>query len=200
MKADAAHNIVVLAAGGSTRLGRSKQLLTRNGEALVARSVRLAQETLPHRLLLIVGAQADEVIAAAHDPHVEVLINPHWREGLASSLRYAACALAQESAPTVILGCDQPALEVEHLRMLIAGFQRSGCAVTRYAQVRGLPAMVPAELLARALSLQGDVGLRAVLRERGEDAVFQMEAPELGLDVDTAEDLAQARARGWVDT
>jgi molybdenum cofactor cytidylyltransferase len=191
------HNVVILAAGGSARLGQAKQLLRRDGETLVARMVRLAEATRPTRLMMVVGAQADAVIAAVHDPHLEVLINPQWQEGLASSLRYAACALARESAPTMILGCDQVALELPHLLRLIDGYAARGCAVTRLGDVRGLPVMVPAEVLSRALDLSGDVGLRAVLRERAH--VFELDAPELALDVDTAEDVALARERRWLD-
>lgn len=191
------HNVVILAAGGSARLGQPKQLLRRDGETLVARMVRLAEATRPTRLLMVVGAQADAVIGAVHEPHLEVVINPQWQEGLASSLRYAACALARESAPTLILGCDQVALELPHLLRLVDGYAAAGCAVTRWGEVRGLPVMVPAGVLAGALELQGDVGLRGVLRERGE--VFEVEAGELGLDVDTGEDVVLARGRGWLD-
>lgn len=191
------HNVVILAAGGSTRLGQPKQLLRRDGETLVARTVRLAEATRPTRLMMVVGAHAEAVIGAVHEPHLEVLINPQWQEGLASSLRYAACALAKETAPTLILGCDQVALELEHLLRLVDGYAATGCAVSRLGEVRGLPAMVPADVLSCALQLQGDVGLRTVLRERSE--VFALEAPELQLDVDTPEDVALAQARGWLE-
>ena len=52
-----AHDAVVLAAGGSRRLGQPKQLLTRDGETLVHRGVRLAMETAPRRLLVIVAGK-----------------------------------------------------------------------------------------------------------------------------------------------
>lgn len=191
------HNVVILAAGGSVRLGQPKQLLRRGGESLVARMVRLAEATRPTRVMMVVGAHADAVIGAVHEPHLEVLINPQWQEGLASSLRYAACALARESAPTLILGCDQVALESDHLLRLIDGYAARGCAVTRLGEVRGLPVMVPADVLAKALELRGDVGLRAVLRERAR--IFELDAAELGLDVDTPEDVETARMRGWLD-
>lgn len=191
------HNVVILAAGGSTRLGQPKQLLRRDGETLVARTVRLAEATRPTRLMMVVGAHADAVMGAVHEPHLEALINPQWQEGLASSLRYAACALAKESAPTLILGCDQVALELEHLLRLVDGYAATGCAVTRLQEVRGVPAMVSADLLARALELSGDVGLRGVLRLQAN--AFELDAPELALDVDTAEDVVLARARGWLD-
>ena len=54
-----AHVAVLLAAGGSTRLGQPKQLLTRDGEPLVRRMARLLSHTSPRRLYVIVGAHYD---------------------------------------------------------------------------------------------------------------------------------------------
>ncbi len=60
----ATHAVVVLAAGGSTRLGQPKQLLTRQGETLVRRVVRLALEFAPSQVLVVVGANAQAVTSS----------------------------------------------------------------------------------------------------------------------------------------
>ena len=62
-----AHAAVVLAAGGSTRLGRPKQLLTRDGETLVHRAARLAIATGATRVLVVTGAQRGEQAADEAD-------------------------------------------------------------------------------------------------------------------------------------
>ena len=54
----ATHAVVVLAAGGSTRLGQPKQLLTQQGETLVHGVVRLSLELAPSQVLVVVGALA----------------------------------------------------------------------------------------------------------------------------------------------
>ena len=84
---------VVLAAGGSTRLGRPKQLLTREGETLVHRAARLALASGASRVLVVVGAKADDVARAVSDLTVECVVNAQWRTGLAGSVRIAAEAL-----------------------------------------------------------------------------------------------------------
>mgnify|MGYP006198170919 CR=1 FL=1 len=99
---------VVLAAGGSTRLGRPKQLLTRDGETLVHRAARLAVASGAARVRVIVGAHADDVVAAVRDLPVECLVNPRWNEGLAGSVRVAVNALAAHDRATLLLTCDQP--------------------------------------------------------------------------------------------
>ena len=115
------HVAVVLAAGGSRRLGQPKQLLKRDGETLVHRAVRLALETKPQRVLLVVGGHAQAMRDAVADLDVEVVMNAGWEEGLASSVRAAAVALAGNQARCLLLACDQPALQHSHLQQLLEG-------------------------------------------------------------------------------
>jgi molybdenum cofactor cytidylyltransferase len=205
-----AHVAVVLAAGGSRRLGFPKQRLRRDGETLVARAVRLAQATAPRRVLLVLGANAGELRAALAEAAgsdkddvgaCDVLENPAWSDGLSSSLRCAALALAGDDAPVLLLGCDQPALESHHLESLLvlAAAAESGCAATRYDDALGLPALVTAALLQQATTLSGDRGLRGPLNALGRDRVGALHAPELALDLDTVDDVQRAIASGLLD-
>lgn len=197
------HTAIVLAAGGSTRLGRPKQLLTRDGEALVHRAVRLAAATRPARLVVVTGAHAHEVAAAlqviAVDTRMELVANPAWAQGLSTSLAAAANALHDVDAPALILVCDQPALQERHLRALLDGaaHSASGCAATRHGDRPGVPAVVSAELLRGATDLRGDVGLGARLSAL--DGVWILDAQELALDLDTPADVALAVSQGWLD-
>ena len=197
------HVAIVLAAGGSARLGHPKQLLTRDGEALVHRAVRLAAATHPARLLAVTGAHAHDVEAMlqviAVDYRLELVANPDWERGLSTSLAAAASALHDVDAPALILVCDQPALQEHHLRELLVGaaHSRPGCAATRHGERLGVPAVVSAELLQGARQLRGDVGLGARLGAL--DGVWTLDAPELALDLDTPDDVSEAVARGWLD-
>ena len=197
-----AHNALVLAAGGSTRLGRLKQLLRRNDETLVHRAVRLALATQPSRTLVICGGNAEDVCAAISDLPVEVLFNPDWREGLASSLRLAAAALADDERPALIIGCDQPALEHDHLQRLLEGAagSSSGCAASRHGDAPGIPVVADASLLRDVGVLQGDRGLRGLLRALPADFLYLLEAPELEFDLDTLGDVEEAVRRGLIDS
>lgn len=195
------HAAIVLAAGGSRRLGRPKQLLRRDGETLVHRMARLAMETVPDRLLVICGGYADEVSAAVDDLPVELLINTQWQDGLGSSLRVAASALARHAGPTLILSCDQPALAVPHLVELLGLAQGapSGCAATVHGERIGIPVVVSAPVLRTAYSLRGDHGLGEVLNAFPRDGLAMMMAPELQDDLDTEDDVVAAIAKGWLD-
>nr|WP_298134589.1 nucleotidyltransferase family protein [uncultured Pseudoxanthomonas sp.] len=194
------HAAVVLAAGGSTRLGRPKQLLTREGETLVHRAARLALASGASRVLVVVGAQADDIARAVSDLPVECVVNTQWCAGLAGSVRVAAEALAMHAEATLLLTCDQPALEVVHLLELLEASRRasSGCAATRLGDRIGIPAVVAAAMLRAALAVQGDRGLRDVLNAEDAD-VIACEAPDLAHDIDVPDDIAAAIAKGWLD-
>ncbi|WP_226469401.1 nucleotidyltransferase family protein [Luteimonas panaciterrae] len=197
----ASHAAIVLAAGGSRRLGRPKQLLRRADETLLHRAARLASGTNPQRLLVVLGAHRDACELALADIACEIVINEDWQSGMASSLRAAAAALVGHRAPTLILACDQSALEITHLQQLLTGAASasSGCAATSHADKRGVPAVVTPSLLAEAARLQADHGLGGRLRLLPDDAVWTLRAPDLEFDLDTEADVESAIARGWLD-
>ena len=195
------HVAVVLAAGGSRRLGQPKQLLRRDAETLVHRAVRLALETKPQRVLLVVGGRAQAVRDAVAGLGVEVIMNPGWEEGLARSVRAAAVALAGSQAGCLLLACDQPALQRPHLQQLLEGaaVSASACAATVHGEALGIPVVVSPVVLAQARELVGDRGLRAILQRLPRDSVHWLEASELQFDLDTPADVQAAIERGWLD-
>lgn len=195
----ATHAAVVLAAGGSTRLGRPKQLLTRDGETLVHRAARLALASGAARVLVVVGARAEDVAAAVDDLPVERVVNARWNEGLAGSLRSAADVLATHDHATLLLTCDQPALEIAHLQALLDAAQlaASDSAATRFGDRIGIPAVVAPALLRAARAVQGDRGLRDVLNTT--EGVACCDTPDLAHDIDTPDDITAAIAKGWLD-
>lgn len=152
-----AHVAVVLAAGGSRRLGRPKQLLTRAGEPLLRRSARLALASGAARTVVVLGAEPDAMTVALFGLDLECVLNPDWADGLAGSLRCAARALGADAAAVLVLGCDQPALEADHLQRLLHGATTaaSGCAATVHGDEFAFDARVgPASAVATAADAQ----------------------------------------------
>lgn len=196
------HVAVVLAAGGSRRLGRAKQLLTIAGETLVHRAVRMAIATGATRTLVVTGAHADAVAAAVADLHCDVVFNPRWENGLAGSVACAGRALAASEHRVLILGCDQPRLDGAHLQRLLqaAAAHVPPHAASVYDGNLGSPTIVPAAWLLPIKVDDGDAGLRRRLRAAARDDVACVIAPELADDIDTPEQLAAAIAAGWIDS
>jgi molybdenum cofactor cytidylyltransferase len=179
---------VVLAAGASTRLGELKQLVMLANETLLERAARMAREAGCSPVIVILGAEAEAVRARSSLGDAVIVVNGGWEEGMASSVRLGVqtCRLiAGEAEGIVLMTCDQPAVTVQHLQLLMTGGE---VKASRYAGRNGVPAFFPAQSFNELLSLTGDVGARTLLASA--DAV---ELPDGDLDVDTAEDLARAR-------
>lgn len=195
------HAAIVLAAGGSTRLGTPKQLLTIDGETLGHRSARLALASGARRVLVIGGAHADAVHASVADLPVEWVCNAAWQDGLASSVRLGAHALAAHDDATLVIACDQPRLTGAHIDHLLeaASVASSGCAASRHAGRPGIPAVLAPRVLQKAHALRGDRGFRDVLTALPPQALAWLDAPELDFDLDTPADVAHAIAQGWID-
>ncbi|ATE73681.1 nucleotidyltransferase family protein [Lysobacter capsici] len=200
-RAAASHAAVVLAAGASRRLGRPKQLLTRDGETLLHRAARLAAASGALRSVVVLGARREAMQAAVAGLDLECVFNPDWEQGLSSSLRAAARALEDFDGPVLVLGCDQPALDGAHLSALIAGASWSpgACAATVHGGALGIPALIPPALWRQSTGLHGDRGFGAALARQLPGAVWRLQAPELEWDLDTPADVAVAIERGWID-
>jgi CTP:molybdopterin cytidylyltransferase MocA len=179
---------VVLAAGASRRLGRPKQEVIIGGETLLQRAVRLAREASLSPIIVVTRADTDYSKALRSGGPVLIGINLEADEGIASSIRCGiSLASSHDVAGAVILSCDQPALRAEHLRGLIEDKGRiTGSA---YAGSIGVPAYFPAATFPLLLQLRGDAGARRFLTNAR--AIL---AEDLRLDVDTEQDLADARA------
>lgn len=175
---------VVLAAGGSTRLGEPKQLVMLAGESLLERAVRTAREAGCAPVVVVLGSEANRVRARCDLSDEVVVVNEAWGEGMASSIRAGVSALPGADG-VVVLTCDQPSVTAEHLRALMATGEVTASA---YAGQRGVPAYFPAVLLGELMNLGGDAGARDLLRSA--------QAVELvggELDVDTAADMTEAK-------
>jgi molybdenum cofactor cytidylyltransferase len=78
---------IILAAGESRRFGRPKQLLPWRGEPFVRAVAKTALETGLSPVIVVTGAYSGEVASAVHDLPVQVVHNPEWQSGQASSIR-----------------------------------------------------------------------------------------------------------------
>ena len=176
---------VILGAGFSRRLGRPKQTLILGGQSLLMRTVAVAQAARLRPIIAVVQEdcplipklQAADVISV---PNVEAA------EGMASSVRLGVrVALMHSAVGVVLMACDQPALTPTHLAHLTVDLERM--AGSRYAGQIGGPAYFPASTYDRLLTLRGDVGARALLRD-----AYAVSNEALALDIDTEEDLRLA--------
>ena len=184
--------IVVLAAGGSRRLGQPKQLLSVLGEPLLRRVVRMAADAEPDHLVVVLGSNACECLAAIKDCGADIIVNPFWECGLAGSVRLGVERAEEVGADAVLLLlADQPLLDSTVIRRFLvrANGQTDLIIAARYDGVLGAPMMFGSDWFAQLKKLEGDQGARSLVpKERG--GVEIIDWSEGAIDVDTPEDLA----------
>jgi CTP:molybdopterin cytidylyltransferase MocA len=183
---------VVLAAGGSTRFGSTKQLLIHDGERLVRRAAKAALDAGARPVMVVLGADAPIVAPELSKlRHVRTVINPHWETGLASSLATGLRALMEIAGCDAVLVtlADQPNVDAAALKKLIAAFDSEHRIVaSAYSGIIGVPAIFGCEHVADLMRIKGDSGAGKWLREHP-DKVTTVDLPEAEADIDTVEDL-----------
>lgn len=194
---------ILLAAGGSTRLGRPKQLLRLpgfGGETLLDRAVSLTRASGASPIFVILGAHAEEIHLECELLDCILVRNEAWAEGMASSLR-AGIAAVLENAPTasgaMVMVCDQPGLSADHLGSLLDAHcaDTNRIVASRYAGRAGVPAIFPRGSFGTLMELQGDQGARMLLQKSGA-GVHEIDFPEGELDLDSPEDVERLQAEG----
>jgi CTP:molybdopterin cytidylyltransferase MocA len=183
---------VLLAAGAGSRFraagGDIKLLATVAGRPLVERAlIALAAAELGDRVIVL-GAHADELLAATELHGARPVRNEHWERGMASSLQAGLAALDPRcTAALVVLG-DGPALAAEAIRRVAKAAEGAGGLVAAtYGDGRsGHPVAIPRPLWS-GLPETGEQGARVL----GEPAVLVdcSDLPAPG-DADTPADLA----------
>jgi molybdenum cofactor cytidylyltransferase len=176
---------IVLAAGESTRLGRAKQDVVLAGETLLHRAVRAASEAGLAPVIVVV--REARYIDALQASGAMVLLNRKAYEGMATSIVCGVTAARGMNLDgVVVMTCDQPGLQAEHLRALTA--ERAEVVGSEYSGRVGVPAYFPATAFAELMELRGDVGAREILR--GAKSIAQQ---TLSVDIDTEEDFRVAQ-------
>ncbi|MEI7989563.1 MAG: nucleotidyltransferase family protein, partial [Chloroflexota bacterium] len=112
-----------------------------------------------------------------------------WEKGQSGSLQTGLRALPDEVGAAVFLLADQPQIPVELILALLKKYSETGLPVImpRSRERRGNPVLFARPAFNDLLTLEGDVGGRAIL-ERYEIGEVIWEDPLFLLDVDTPED------------
>jgi CTP:molybdopterin cytidylyltransferase MocA len=182
---------VILAAGPSTRLGYSKQLIIHEGEPLVRRAAIAAAEAGASPVIVVLGAEAEQITSAlALLPSVTLVMNDEWQSGLASSLAAGLRALFQNVScdGALVMLADQPLIDVTALRQLLDAFNTDDRIIaSEYDDTIGVPVVIGREHVPELLALKGDAGAGAWLRKRIAQ-VTRIPMARAAVDVDTPSD------------
>jgi molybdenum cofactor cytidylyltransferase len=189
---------LVLAAGGSRRLGRPKQLLPYRDSTLLGHVLDTARACAFDQLVVPIGGHADDVRAAVDLAGTDVVVNERYGEGCSSSIAAALGAVDARCTVLALLLGDQPGVRTETVRALLAGRGDAPLAVCRYDDGRGHPLAFAREAFADLAALHGDKGIWRLLDRRAGDVVEVAVPGPIPRDVDTAADYEAVVAQAAV--
>jgi len=189
---------VLLAAGGSSRLGQAKQLLRIDGETLVARMAHRLTKLGLGQVIVVTGAVSQAVNEQLSGLPVQIVHNPRWEEGMASSLSSGVENLPPGIEGVLIVLCDQWQVDLPDLQALVQAWLSDISEISTASwqsekrHVIGPPAIFPRNLFHELICLKGDRGARAVI-EKYRERTSLLAMDNARFDLDEPEDLAAFR-------
>jgi molybdenum cofactor cytidylyltransferase len=185
--------IIILAAGSSSRFGSPKQNLVYQGKTLLQRAIQTAiTSACCDCVLVVLGANEGEIRPSISDQQVHITYNPHWQDGMASSISLGIAEL-QKLVPlanaALLMLCDQPFVDPLLLYQLTErkAENDAGIIACEYKNVLGVPALFDEKYFAELKELKGNEGAKTLINAYADDV---MSVPfGLGaIDIDTIED------------
>lgn len=183
--------LIILAAGGSSRLGFPKQTLLYKGKTLIEIAIEAGLGSKCSTVNVVLGANAASIKNTIQHYPVHIIDNPDWKEGMASSIRLAVKTLQSEPGidSLIIMLCDQPFVTRATIDNLIYKQQETGKKIiaSSYNGTNGVPILFSRSLFDELASLQGQDGAKRILITHiGEMAAVPFKKG--GIDIDTIAD------------
>lgn len=184
--------IIILAAGSSSRMGQSKQLLPVQGKTLLERIVAIAQSLKPSHTVVVLGAGEKEHAAILQNANVQSIVNHKWQNGMGSSLKAGLqyLLLLSPSVDTaIILVCDQPAVTTTYLESIVQHYNTNDKAIVAsyYSDTPGVPALFDKTLFPELLTMEDSQGAKKVIQKHITSTEL-IPFAEGSIDLDTPED------------
>jgi molybdenum cofactor cytidylyltransferase len=202
--------IVILAAGGSTRMGRPKQNLIFLGKTLLQATIDAACSVIENgasdgivvEVIVVLGAN-EEVVRKNNDfGNCDVIVNTRWAEGLSSSICCALSHLAKSSKnydAALFTVADLAHVNAAHFVKLMDAYVASDASVVCSAYVDkselgttvlGVPALFRRIHFAELMALSGDVGAKRIIAKYS-NSLVSVEIESASFDIDTEADYSQ---------
>jgi molybdenum cofactor cytidylyltransferase len=183
---------VILAAGGSVRMGEPKQILQFQGKSLIRRITETALTVIPQPVVVVLGAYANKVGSELAGLSVHPVINTGWATGIASSIRMGLLNVLEISPnleSVLLMVCDQPHIQSNLLTNMIQLRSQNhhpivACA---YDNTIGTPAIFSKTCFPELMKLKEHEGARKLIQEHPA-WIGSLPFPEGGIDIDTLQD------------
>ena len=186
---------VILAAGNSTRMGKDNKLLKNIDGAPLIRNIALEiTKSDLDSCSIVLGYQSDKVADVIKDLNINLILNPLWKEGQASSLKAALNSLTSSYSDLLIMLGDLPGIKSDHINRIIEEHlssenRRSKITIPSFKGEKGNPVIWGRSFFHDLSNLEGDMGGRALFGlHPAAINLIEMDDPSVLTDTDTPED------------
>ncbi len=183
---------IILAAGESKRMGRPKALLRIGKQTFIRRIIAALNHPAITRIVVVLGAHADDVREEIKDLNVTVVVNHDYLRGQLSSLIVGiAEAERGESSAVIVHPVDHPLVTAGTVHALVESFlvHQPALVLPTFEGKRGHPVIFPSTLFQELKQAPLSIGARAVVRQH-RDSVVEVPCPDSGVirNIDTVAD------------
>jgi molybdenum cofactor cytidylyltransferase len=187
--------IIILAAGGSSRMGSPKQLLAWGGTTLIEHTIDQAEQSEINDIYIVLGAKCEEIRSQIAASNCTIIISDHWQSGLGHSLASGMKHLQRSTKcydGVLVMLADQPEVDSAYLNKLMSEFHidKKQIMATAYGNKIGVPAIFDEIYYEQLSALTGDDGAKKIIRKNLAN-VTTLSPKTSFIDIDTKENYDQ---------
>jgi molybdenum cofactor cytidylyltransferase len=182
---------ILLAAGESKRMGASKLALSWGKETVLEHGLHVLLQSRVMEVVIVLSDRTRDLKGLLRGPRVKLVMNPHYKKGMSTSIRRGLRAVDSRSDGILIALGDQPFLKAATVNLLLRAFERGKetIVVPVFQGRRGHPVVFDRRYVAKLSRLEKDVGARSLLRKYPENIVeVKTKSKGVVVDIDTWQD------------
>lgn len=183
--------IVLLAAGGSTRMGQAKQLLSWGKTTLIEFQVNKLLQ-IGHPLYVVLGSDAEKIVPVIKNYPLEIVINPDWKTGMGSSIAVGIKNVLEDfpfSKAVLFSLIDQPMVSAAHFQKLISIFKAGRKQIIASNSENGwlgVPTLFDGCYFEELKNLSSEQGAKTIIK-KNRSKVISVDAGDMLEDMDSPE-------------
>ena len=186
---------IILAGGMSTRFNRPKQLIKWAGKCLIEHVMDNAAESDLEKIVLVLGYRFEEIFQEITlnpiNPKIEIVENPHYQDGMSTSLTTGLSRVKDRYPSVMFLLGDQPLIDTALINELLHGYRQNKkeIGIPVYRGRRGNPALFSATFYDALMKTSGDAGGRHIMDAHPESVwTLEVDRSLQFFDIDTEKD------------
>ena len=182
---------MILAAGESKRMGKSKLLLPFGGKTIIETVIKSVIQSKVEGVLVVLGSDFKKIEEKIKNYSLEIVINPDFQSGMLSSVQKGFQALPKNAQAVLVILGDQPSISTAVINKIVNAYKKTGKGIVLpvYRKNRGHPVLIDVKYREEVEKLSPDLGLRGTVYSHPEDILeIEVDTSNIVRDIDDEED------------